>query len=101
MTHEMTKAAFDKIATGLREAIRRDKPAKFVKRIAYEEENDRPGLKDAVDEIVTGPLDGFHIERMDDGTYWMGLYKGSQRQVIVVHGTNPRTKIVARTERDE
>lgn len=97
----MSKRAFDKIADGLREAIRRDKPAKFVKRIAYEEESDRPGLKDAIDEIVTGPLDSFHIERMDDGTYWMGLYKGCQRQVIVISGVNQRTKIVARTERDE
>lgn len=56
----------------------------FVTRVNPEPENDKPGLMDAIDELVTGPLDSFHIERMTDGQYWMALYKGDQRQVIVI-----------------
>ena len=72
----------------------------FVTRVNPEPENDRPNLMKAIDEIVTGPLDSFHIERMDDGTYWMALSKGENRQLIVVSSATLRAKIVARTEAD-
>jgi hypothetical protein len=74
--------------------------AKFVKRIEREPENDSPNLMMAIDEIVTGPVDMVHVERMDDGTYWMGLYKGKHRQVVTFHSKNCRAKIFARTECD-
>ena len=70
----------------------------FVTRVNPEPENDKPHLMKAIDEIVTGPLDSFHIERMDDGTYWMALSKGENRQVIVVSSATQRAKIVARPE---
>jgi len=73
----------------------------IVKCVEWEPENDRPGLMHAFDEIETGPLESVHIERMDDGCYWMALYKNKdQRQVVVISATNPRAKIVARTESD-
>lgn len=72
----------------------------FVTRINPEPENDAPGLKIAIDEIVTGSLDGFHIERLDDGTYWIALEKGDKRQIIVISAVSRRGKIVARTEAD-
>lgn len=72
----------------------------FVTRVNPEPENDKPGLMDAIDEIVTGPLDSFHIERMDDSTYWVALYRGDECQVIVISSANGRAKIVARTESD-
>lgn len=71
----------------------------IVRRVKWEPENDKPGLMKAFDEIVTGPLDSVHIERMADGIYWMAFYKnGEDRQVVVISATNPRGKIVARTE---
>lgn len=71
----------------------------IVKAVQWEPENDKPGLMRAFDEIVTGPLDSVHIERMSDGTYWMALYKnGEDRQVVVISANNPRAQIVARTE---
>ena len=72
----------------------------FVTRVNPEPENDKPGLMKAIDEVVTGPLDSFHIERMDDGTYWMALSKGENRQVIVISSATLRAKVVARTEAD-
>lgn len=72
----------------------------FVTRVNPEPENDKAGMMDAIDEIVTGPLDSFHIERMSNNTYWMALSKGDQRQVIVISSTNGRCKIVARTDTD-
>jgi len=71
----------------------------IVKSVNWEPENDKPGLMRAIDEIVTGPLESVHIERMDDGCYWMAFYKnGEDRQVIVISANNPRAKIQARTE---
>lgn len=74
--------------------------ASFVKRIEREPENDKPGLMKAFDEIVTGPVDAIHIERMDDGLYWMAIYKGDESQRIVIGSASGRGKVVARTERD-
>lgn len=75
------------------------KQAKFVTRIEYEPENDKPGdgLMPAFDEIVTGPVDSVHIERMRDNSYWIGIYKGEQRQCVWL---SSRGKLIARTEND-
>lgn len=70
----------------------------FVTSINPEPEHNKPGFMMAIDELMTGPLDGFHIERMTDETYWMALQKGDQRQVVVISSANGRAKIVARTE---
>lgn len=70
----------------------------FIEGAAWEPENDRPGLMCAIDELVSGPIDSFHIERMDDGLYSIELCKGDQTQRIVIAAVNPRAKIVARTE---
>lgn len=72
----------------------------FVERIAPEPENDRPGLMRAFDEIVTGPIDSVHIERMSDDLYWMVLVKGHEVQRIVIGAKNPKALVVARTEID-
>jgi hypothetical protein len=72
----------------------------FVTRVEPEPEHDKPNLLPAIDELVTGPLDSFHIERMTDDTYWMALNKGDIRQVIVISSVSGRAKIVARTEAD-
>lgn len=77
-----------------------DQPHDFVTRIAWEPENDRPGYMDAFDEIVTGPLDSVHIERMSDDLYWMVLVKGDERQRIVIGSASGRAKVIARTEVD-
>jgi len=71
----------------------------FITRVEWEPENDKPDANPAIDEIVSGPIDSFHIERMSDGIYWMVLCKGDKRQVITI-GANGRCKIVARTEAD-
>jgi hypothetical protein len=72
----------------------------FIKRIEPEPENDRPNLMPAFDEIVTGPLDYVHIERMDDGCYWMVLVRGEDQQRVIFASASGRAKIVARTEAD-
>ena len=74
--------------------------ASFVTRIEPEPEHDKNGLNPAVDEIVTGPVDGIHLERLDDHIYWLGIYKGEERQVITFAPFKGRAKIVARTQRD-
>ena len=58
-------------------------------------ENDRPGMMFAFDEIVTGPVDSVHIERMSDNSYWMCIYKGDEGQRIMISSTSSRGKIVA------
>ena len=70
----------------------------FITRVEWEPENDKPGFNPAIDEIVTGPLDSFHIERMDDGCYWMALCKEDKRQIIVISAVNKRCKIIACTD---
>ena len=77
----------------------------FITRVEWEPENDHPNFKRAIDEIVTGPLDSFHIERMTDGCYWIGLYKGEnhKRQMIILSieiDENGAAKLMARTEAD-
>lgn len=72
----------------------------FVERIAPEPENDRPGLMRAFDEIVTGPIDSVHIERMADNFYWMVLVKGDETQRIVIAARNPKAIVVGMTEID-
>jgi hypothetical protein len=72
----------------------------FVTRVEPEPAHDKPGLMPAIDELVTGPLDSFHIERMADDIYWMALYKDDVRQVLVISSLSGRAKIVARTEAD-
>lgn len=72
----------------------------FVKRIEPEPEHDRPHHMRAFDEIITGPLDYVHIERMSDDLYWMVLCKDGQCQRIIIGANNGRSKIVARTEID-
>jgi hypothetical protein len=74
---------------------------KFIEGVAWEPENDKPGLMAAFDELVSTKVDSVHIERMDDGCYWMSLNKGDKRQVIVISAVNSRAKIVARTERTD
>jgi hypothetical protein len=71
----------------------------FITRVEWEPEHDEPNAMLAFDEIVTGPVDMVHIERMSDGTYWMGIYKGDVRQVVVFH-TRREAKLYARTEAD-
>ena len=55
---------------------------KWVDRVEWEPEHDKPGNKKCLNEIVIGPTDMVHIERMDDGFFWMAVYKGDQRQMF-------------------
>jgi hypothetical protein len=72
-----------------------------VTRIEPEAETSlKPGLMPPFDEIVTGPVDSVHIERMDDGLYWMVICKGDECQRIVIGSTSGRAHVVARTEID-
>lgn len=72
----------------------------FVKRIEAEPENDRPSFMRAFDEIVTGPVDYVHIERMSDDLYWMVIGKGDDAQRIVIGSASGKAKVIARTEID-
>lgn len=76
----------------------KDELCSFIKSHNPEPENDRPGMMFAFDEIVTGPVDSVHIERMSDNSYWMCIYKGDEGQRIMISSTSSRGKIVARTE---
>jgi hypothetical protein len=71
----------------------------FITRVEWEPENDRPDMQAAFDEMVTGPVDMVHIERMDEGVYWMAIYKGDERQVVTFH-TARGAKVYARTEKE-
>lgn len=71
----------------------------FVERVEWEPEHDKGGQKPCFDEMVTGPVDYVHIERMSDGTYWMAIGKGDARQIVVFH-TAREAKVFARTEPD-
>jgi hypothetical protein len=70
----------------------------FVTRIDPEPHHDRPGFMDAFNEIVTGPVDQVHIERMSDDLYWMLITKGDQSQRIVFGSASGKAKVIARTE---
>lgn len=50
----------------------KDELCSFIKSHNPEPENDRPGMMFAFDEIVTGPVDSVHIERMSDNSYYPG-----------------------------
>lgn len=76
----------------------KDELCSFVTSHNPEPEHDKPELMHAFDEIVTGPVDMVHIERMTDGSYWMCIYKGDEGQRIMISAVNPRAKIIARTE---
>jgi hypothetical protein len=69
----------------------------WVDRIEWEPEHDRGNFMRAMDEIVVTNPDFIHIERMNDGEYWMAICKGDQRQIVVFH-TARGSKIFARTE---
>jgi hypothetical protein len=62
-------------------------------------EHDKPGLMPIFDELLADNV-SIHIERMSDETYWMGITKGDERQVVVFSSASMRAKINARTERD-
>lgn len=49
------------------------------------------------DDLVVRDGAAIHIERMDTGTWWIGIYKDDQRQVVWLKSDSP---IRARTERD-
>jgi hypothetical protein len=76
----------------------KDELCSFVTSHNPEPEHDRPGLMHAFDEIVTGPVDSVHIERMSDGSYWMCIYKGEEGQRIIISTNSDRWLIVARAE---
>jgi hypothetical protein len=78
----------------------KDELCSFVIRHEPEPEYDRPGLMHAFDEIVTGPVDSIHIERLSDGCYWMCIYKGEEGQRIMISTDSGRGLIVARAEID-
>jgi len=73
----------------------------FVTRVEWEPENG----DGAFDEIVASNVD-IHIERMDDGCYWMGIYPAGSDAVadvkrqVVRFGTRRGAKIIALTEPD-
>jgi len=76
----------------------KDELCSFVLQADPEPEHDDPRLMHAFNEIVTGPVDCVHIERMSDGSYWMCIYKGKEGQRIMISAVSKRGKIVARTE---
>ena len=72
----------------------------FVIRIDPEPENDKPTYMAAFNEIVTGPVDSVHIERLSDDLYWMLIMKDGIGQRIVIGSASGKSKVVARTEID-
>lgn len=38
---------------------------------------------DAIDEIVAHPLQGFHLEQMDDGCWWLGIDGPEGRRISI------------------
>jgi hypothetical protein len=64
-------------------------------------QHDRPGWMPRFDEVVTGPVDSIHIEQMSDQTYWMGIYKGDERLVIVFSSQNLKTHVAGRFELEQ
>lgn len=71
----------------------------IVKRVQWEPEHDNPGRMKAFDEIVTGPLESVHIERMHDGCYWMALYRSDAERQVVIFNKEGRL-LIGRTEND-
>jgi hypothetical protein len=77
------------------------KTHEFITRIEWDEDADADARGEApcFDEIVTGPVDMVHIERMSDGHYWMAIYKGDKRQVVIFH-TQDDSMMDARTRKE-
>lgn len=50
----------------------------------------------AIDELVATGVD-IHIERMSDGTYWLGIEKDGKRQVVTF-STRREALIIAKTD---
>ena len=63
-------------------------------------QHDRPGLKPLFDEIVTGPVDGVHIEQLSDQTYWMAIEKGGDRLIVIFSSKNGRAHVAGRFEHE-
>ena len=61
---------------------------------------DRPGFMPTFDEIVTGPVDGIHIEQMSDTLYWMAIHRGDERLIVVFGSKNGRAHVAGRFEHE-
>ena len=64
-------------------------------------QHDRQGWMPRFDEVLTGPVDSIHIEQMSDQTYWMGIYKGDERLVVVFSSQNLKTHVAGRFELEQ
>lgn len=53
--------------------------------------------KDGVDDVVIEG-DWFRLERMNDGTFWVAIYRGKKRVSFLV---NSKTKIEVKVQDDE
>jgi hypothetical protein len=63
--------------------------------------HDRQGWMPRFDEVLTGPVDSIHIEQMSDQTYWMAIYKGDERLIIVFSSQNLKTHVAGRFELEQ
>jgi hypothetical protein len=72
----------------------------WVRVLNWEPEHDNSRSMRAFDDLVAnGPIDKVCIERMDDGTFWMAIYKGEDSQRFCFH-TKRGALVIARTELD-
>lgn len=62
-------------------------------------EQDKPGYNPIFDEIVTGPVDSIHIERMTEQGYWMSITRGDETIAIWFAAANNRSHVNGRFER--
>lgn len=55
---------------------------------------------DKVDEVVSGEVDFFHLEQMDDGHWWLGLDLKNGPRLTITFWTKRNAEINVRVETD-
>jgi hypothetical protein len=97
--------AFSGICKGLEEQLKQTMRERDQLRAELKHVRELPDVearydeRGTLDEVVTGPVEMFHLEYMDKDRVWMALYWGKDRRVVInlsVHGRS----IVATVESD-
>lgn len=54
-----------------------------------------------VDEVVTGQVQGVHVEQMDDDCFWVGIYgKDDRRMVLYFHREGKKIRLTVEDDGD-
>lgn len=98
-----SQAEHDSFCRGAHEAVSAlvEEVQRLKERQRYREGEIRLNKAGELDEVVASDLDFFHMEQMDEGSWWLSLtLRGGGNITVWLNTKRPsRTKILARAER--